>query len=217
MSLKTVFYDSLSFPCSRHGVSVSASAFSARMLITSCSVADLVRLQRPADPGIRDLWMSRFVNEMHWLPLIETLIGCDRLRNPTGNAAFLLALEAADPLRVCHRPWGKKESLAWAYRISQHIRRFCPDPRIYELVQPRLSDVQDGGDVFFVSNDCEPPATQSQQRGKIWVTNSWVLYRHTHIGIQPSVQIEKDAIVLGQLDPSDIAAQAYKATNRNSP
>jgi hypothetical protein len=217
MSLKTVSYGILSFPCSRHGIPVPPNTFSANTLLTSCGVADLARLRRPANKEIRYLWMSRFVNGMHWLPLVETLIGCDRLANPKEHSAFVAALKAANPLRVCHRPWGQSEARTWVYKLTQRIKTLCPDPRIHGLVQQRLSEVGKGGDVFFVSNDCEPAATQSQTTRQIWETTSWVLYRHTLMGSRPLTDEENQSFVLGTSDPTDVAAHAYKKLLSVSP
>ena len=217
MSFKTIPYGILSFPCSRHGVPVTRNTFSATMLLKSCGVAELVRLRRPADEKIRDLWMSRFVNEMHWLPLIETLIGCDRLANPKEHSAFVAALKAADPLRVCHRPWMPREGRAWVYKLRQRLKTVCPDQRIHSLVEKRLAEVGNGGDVFFVANDCEPAATQSLSSGEMWVTSSWVLYRHTLMGSRPLTDVERQAVVLGTLDPTDIAAECFKKLLSISP
>lgn len=210
MSLRNLWYGNLSFPCSRHGVKVPDNTFEARMLITSCNVERLAGLGRPADEKIRDLWISRFVNEMHWLPLIEVLIGCDRSTNPKGNAAFLTSLKAANPLRVCHRPWGRFEISVWAYKLENHIQKVCPEPRIVGLVKKRLGEVRAGGDVFFVSADAEAAATLSQASDQTWVINSWVHYRQTRMGNRPLSEDERKAFVLGTLDPSDAAAQACK-------
>ena len=210
MSLKTIDYGGLSFPCSRHGKTVPENTFDARMLITRCGVSELTQLGRPANEKIRDLWMTRFVNEMHWLPLVETLIGCDRVANPKGNRAFLSALRAANPLRVCHRPRGRSERSAWAYHLKAHAKKVCPDPRIYHRLGTRFSEIATGADVFFVSADCEPAATQSQTADEMWVVNSWVFYRHTCIGSCMLTNLELMAIALGIDDPSDVAAKTYK-------
>ena len=210
MSLKTVDYGGVSFPFSRHGKTVPANTFDAKLLITRCSVPELAKLGRPANEKIRDLWMIRFVNEMHWLPLIEALIGCERLANPKENRAFLSALKTANPLRVCHRPWGKSERHAWAFHLKALVKKACPDSRIYDLLRSRLSEIANGGDVFFVSADCEPAATQSQAGDEMWVVNSWVFYRHTCIGSRVLTEVEQQAVVLGTLDTSEVAAQAYK-------
>lgn len=71
--------------------------------------------------------------------------------------------------------------------------------------------------MFFVSNDCEPAATQSQTSRQIWKTTSWVLYRHTLMGSRPLTDEENQAVVLGTSDPTDVAAQAYKALLSVSP
>jgi len=163
------------------------------MLITRCGVSELTQLGRPANEKIRDLWMTRFVNEMHWLPLVETLIGCDRVANPKGNRAFLSALRAANPLRVCHRPWGRSERSAWAYHLKAHAKKVCPDPRIYHRLGTRFSEIATGADVFFVSADCEPAATQSQTADEMWVVNSWVFYRHTCVGSRVLTDVEQQA------------------------
>lgn len=210
MSLRNLSYGILSFPCSRRGTKVPANTFDAMKLINSCDVARLASLGRPADEKIRELWMKRFVREMHWLPLIEVLIGCDRNTNPKGNAAFLAALKAVNPLRVGHRPWGKFEISAWAYKLENHIKKVCPEPRILGLVGKRLREVRSGGDVFFVSSDVEAAATQSQASDQMWVINSWILYRHTLIGSRPLSEDERKAVVFGTMDPTDLAAQAFK-------
>jgi len=210
MSLKTVDYCGLSFPCSRRGKKVPDNMFDARMLMMRCGIPELATLGRPAHEDIRDLWMTRFVNEMHWLPLVEVLIGCERSASPKDNRTFLTALKAANPLRVCHRPWGKKEGLRWSYRLQAHIKNTCPDERIYGLVGNRLSEVGNGRDVHFVSADCEQAATNSQTGEAMWVVNSWVFYRHTRIGSRPLTTLELKAAALGMGDPSDVAAQAIK-------
>ena len=210
MTLKTVDYGGVSFPCSRHGTKVPANSYEARMLITTCGGPELSKLGRPANEKIRDLWMSRFVNQMHWLPLIVALIGCERLANPKENRAFLSALKTANPLRVCHRPWGKSERHAWAFHLKALVKKACPDSRIYDLLRSRLSEIANGGDVFFVSADCEPVATQSQMGEHTWVVNSWVLYRHDRIGSLALTEVEQKAFGLGTLDPSDVAAHALK-------
>jgi hypothetical protein len=218
VSLKTIPYGILSFPCSRHGVPVPANTFSARALLQTCSVAELAGLRRPAGEKIQDLWMSRFVKEMHWLPLIETLIGCDHFANPKEHAVFIRALKASNALRVCHRPRGRSEARRWASLLSQRIKDFCPDKRIRGLVQKHLSTVGNGGDVFFVSKDCEPAATQSQTQGEIWRTNSWILYRHASIGSRPLTDIEMAAYSLGTLNKEeDPAADQYKGLVSLSP
>lgn len=188
-----------------------ANTFDARMLLTRCSLPELAKLGRPAVEKIRDLWMGRFINEMYWLPLIETLIGTDRITNPQGNAHFLTALQAINPVRVCHRPRGGREARAWVVRLISHIKTMCPDPRILGLVRHRLTEVENGKEVFFVSSDCVPPATQSQASVEAWRVNSWVLYRYVRIGRQPLTPDESKAIILGTLDEKDLAAQAYKA------
>lgn len=210
MPLTTISYGALAFPCSRYGLRKLDYDGNARLLLEKCDIADISQMRRPPNAKIRYLWMSRFVQDMHWLPLIEVLIGCDRETSPRENQAFLSALEHVNPVRVCHRPWGAREAGAWGIHLRDHIKQVCPDPRVHELVRKRTSEIRNGGDVFFISSECEEAATQSRKTEQTWLINSWTHYRHTRIGRCELTEDERRAFLLGSLDSSDLAAKAYQ-------
>ncbi len=218
MSQKTVSYGPLSFPCSRHGPRKLDNAFDAQLFLERGDVAEICRTCRPAIEKIRFLWMRRFLKDMHWLPLIEVLIGCDRETNPGKHGEFLRALERVNPVRVCHRPWGGREAGAWVAHLKDHVKQVCIQPRALSLVGRPITEVAKGGDVFFVSSECEEAATRTRTTESIWLINSWTHYRHTRIGRRELTADENRAILLGCLDPSDLAAKACRlilATDSN--
>jgi hypothetical protein len=212
MSLKTISYGSLSFPCSRYGKRELDNAYEADMHLSRSDISVIATLRRPTSEKIRFGWMKRFLNEMHWLPLIEVLAACDQETNPKRHAAFLSALKKANPLRVCHRPWGRREASFWAGRLRRHVKATCPDTRILDRVRPCLNNVDNGGDVFFIGPGFEPVATQMLPTDEMWRLNSWAYYRHTRIEPRELTADERKACIFGALDPADAAAAALIKT-----
>ena len=92
--MNSITYSGVEFPCSQEGVKPSASQFTATETVEKCTLAELLKLGRPADEEVRRRWMRRFIADMHWLSLIAVLSGCHPRMDPVAHAAFMAELAA---------------------------------------------------------------------------------------------------------------------------
>lgn len=169
-------YGGYPIPCSRAGVKIPSSPFSAIQLVTRCTLDQLAQLSRPADEQVRRAWMRRFTNEMHWLPLIEVLSGCGPDTDPDAHRAFAAALVLEAVPRVAHRPWGRRERLTWDAQLHDRIRRHCHDTSARTAVGAALVKLRDGdADVLFADDGCIAAAEKA--RPKCLSEPPWLLYK----------------------------------------
>ena len=56
------------------------------------------------------------------------------------------------------------ERSARVYHLKAHAQKVCPAARMYDLLHTRVSEIASEGNVFFVSADCEPAATQAYEK-----------------------------------------------------
>ena len=75
-------YGGYSIPCSRAGIQLPSSRFSASQLVARCTLGQLVELARPADDEARRPWMRRFTTEMHCYPSSKCFPAVDRTPPP---------------------------------------------------------------------------------------------------------------------------------------
>jgi len=153
--MTTITYGGVAIPCSRVGVKPPASRFAATDWIKTCDLATLVTIGRPADEEVRRQWMRRFVADLHWLPLIEVLSGCDPAMAPAAHATFMAGFGGTDAPMVAHRPWGTRERLAWSFNIRDRVKTLCPGPAARASLAAQITALQNGNaDVIFVGDGC---------------------------------------------------------------
>ncbi len=132
--MNSITYSGVEFLCSQEGVEPSASQFTAKETVEKCSLAELLKLGRPADEEVRRLWMRRFIADMHWLPLIEVLSGCHPRTDPAAHAAFMTELATRGVTRIAHRPLHQLDRFDWGSRLRGGLRLRVPDPAAWASV-----------------------------------------------------------------------------------
>lgn len=205
--MNTVTYGGLTFPCSRAGTKPPASRFSATRIINMSSLTDLVGIGRPADEEVRRQWMRRFLADMHWFPLIEALSGCNAATDPSAHAEFMARLAARDVLRVAHRPWGKRERLAWAFHVRDRVTVLCRSPAARTAVRPAIMSLQGSeADVLFVASDAI--AIAEATRPACLFDPSWLFHKAVTVVKGRLTEDEHRAMLLHGLG-NDPSAEAY--------
>ena len=202
MSLASIPYGGVVFPCSRAGTPMPTSTFDASRLLATCDVATLRGLHRPADAEIQRIWIHRFVYQMHWLPMIKLLSGCRSDTDPESHAAFMTGIAEGAVDRIAHRPWGKKERLMWGTHLRD-LEPLCPDSAARRLVRSAALTLRDGtGDVFFVADAAIAAAEAA--RPACTKETPWLLYKALRIIKGPLLEDEHRVMMFATYgdDPS---------------
>jgi len=92
----------VAFPCSLNEAPPYAKGFDAAEEITNCSLAGLLKRGWPKDPHVHKRRVRWFIEDMHWLPLIEVLSGCHPGTDPSAHAVFVKQLAVRSIPRVAH-------------------------------------------------------------------------------------------------------------------
>lgn len=207
MPITHVNYHGLSLPCSRAGVKPPDNRYTAKQLVTRCDQAGLLNMGRPTDEEIRLIWMQRFVNEMHWLPLIEALSGCHPGNDPVAHEAFVAVLASRDVPRIAHRPWGKSERYRWGFKLSDRIKPLCPDSAAQGCLRSAFTTFQYGtGDAIFVTDGCIAAAEEA--RPACMSEPPWLFYKAVTF-IRGQLPVDEHRLMLGYRIGDHPSAVAY--------
>ena len=160
--MKSINYGGVAFPRSLNEVPPYASGFDAAEEITNCSLAELLKRGRPKDLHVQRRWILRFIDDMHWLPLIEALSGCHQGTDPSAHAVFMKQLEAQSVLRVAHQ-LNVFERWEWGQLLRCGLKRRVPDPEKWESISMgSLPKGSPRGDILFVGDECVAAAEQAR-------------------------------------------------------
>jgi len=99
----------------------------------NCSLAELLTRGRPNDLYVQRLWVLRFIEDMHWLPLIEMLSGCHQGTDPSAHAVFMKELESRGVPRVAHQV-SVLEQREWGRLLRSQLEKRVPDLRKWTSV-----------------------------------------------------------------------------------
>jgi hypothetical protein len=207
MTTSSATYSGLPFPCSQAGIELPADRIAASSLVAGCDLEELLRLGRPADEQVRQIWLRRFINEMHWLPVIEVLAGCCPEANPSAHGDFIAALADRDVPRIAHRPSDFSERQAWCFGLRDRIVPLCPDEDVRGMLAPPAATVlRRNGDVFFVADGCIAAAEEA--RATCLLEPAWLFYKAAiiHRGQLPD---DQHRVMMHTRLAADPSAEAY--------
>lgn len=207
MTPGNVIYSGLEFPCSWVGEKLPDDRIAAGQLVSGCSLSELLKLGRPADAEVRQVWLQRFVEEMHWLPMIEMLSGCCPHANPTAHAEFMAALADHAVPRIAHRPEDLAERQAWCIHLTDRIVPLTPDEETRAVLAPPMATIhRRNGDALFVADGCIAAAEEA--RATCLLEPPWLFYKAVtiHRGRLPEHQ---HRVMIHTLCAADPSAEAY--------
>ena len=200
-------YGGVIFPCTQAGAEPSPTTAANSHAVETCSLAALLDWARPEDQNVRWRWMQRFIAEMHWLPLIETLSGCNPRTDPVAHTAFMEQLDAMSVPRIAHLSTNPIELYFWDSGLRSCLKRRVPDPKACAMVDTRfVNDRLRKSDVLFVGDDCV--AAAEQVNPSCLQALPWLLYKAV-TAVKGQLDDDANHLMLLGISGDDPSSAAY--------